>query len=261
MQQTERFDPATQDRTFRLGFSSELEVLVLPALTARLRGGAPGIRLLGQTVARGAVHSLLDDGGLDLAIGCFDYDRQRHRGIGLFEQSMSCCFDPNRLALRVPVSVKAYIRADHALMTLKNDLRGCLAQALARINTELNVVVAASDFLAVLSAAAQAPVLATLPTHLIEHYAPRFGLKVSPVPLKLQILAVAMAWSARVDRDPGLVWLRERILGVVENYSAPRELPQSEQSAGNSTGAVKRAGPAPRRAKRARLLTREKPGA
>ena len=256
LRQTEHFDPATQDRTFRLSFSSELEVLVLPALTARLRGGAPSIRLLGQTVARGAAHSLLDEGGLDLAIGCFDHDRQRHRGIGLFEQSMSCCFDPQRLALSVSIGVKAYVRADHALLTLKNDLRGCLAKALARINTELNVVVAASDFLSVLSAAAQAPVLATLPTHLVEHYAPRFDLQVSPVPLELQIPAVAMVWSARVDRDPGLVWLREQILGVIEGYCVPKRLSRSKQNAGKSAGSSKRVGRAPRKAKTVRSSTR-----
>lgn len=171
MQRKERSDPATEDRTFRLGFSSELEVLVLPPVTARLRSTAPGIRLLGQTTERAGVHPLLDEGRLDLAIGCFEYDRQRHRGIHLFEQSMSCCFHPRRLALPVPVDVETYVRTSHTLLTLKSDLQGCLAKALTRIKTGLNVVVAASDFLSVLAAAAHAPVIATLPTHLIEHYA------------------------------------------------------------------------------------------
>ncbi len=215
LQRKERFDPATQDRTFRLGFSSELEVLVLPALTARLRSKAPGIRLLGHTTARAAVHQLLDDGQLDLTVGCYDHDPSRHHGVHLFEQSMSCCFHPRLLRLPIPIGIETYVRSAHALMTQKDDLQGCLAKALARIDTKLNVVVAASDFLSVLAAAAHAPVLATLPTHLVELYAPRFGLKVSPVPLELRVPAVSMVWSARADRDPGLVWLREQILPVI----------------------------------------------
>ncbi|WP_234837272.1 helix-turn-helix domain-containing protein [Sinorhizobium meliloti] len=42
------FDPATEQRTFRLGLSSEVELLLLPDLTARLRDIAPGIRILAR---------------------------------------------------------------------------------------------------------------------------------------------------------------------------------------------------------------------
>ena len=240
LQQKEHFDPATQERTFRLGFSSELEVLVLPALTARLRNGAPGLRLLGKTVERANVHQLLDDGQLDLAIGCFDHDRLRHRGVHLFEHSLSCCFHPRWLPLTVPVSVEIYVHSGHALLTLRDDLQGCLAKALARVGTELNVVVAASDFLSVLSAAAHAPVLATLPTHLVELYAPRFGLRVSPVPLELWVPAVAMVWSARADCDPGLVWLREQILPIVSGYSSPKLARRLTQSTSKRVKPVQR---------------------
>ncbi len=66
------FDPHTHERTFRLGFSSEMEVLIMADLTARLRREAPRIRLLGRPVARGEVHRLLDEAQLDLAVGCFE---------------------------------------------------------------------------------------------------------------------------------------------------------------------------------------------
>lgn len=45
LRQEDDFDPLTEDRVFRLGFSSELELLVMPELTARLRSHAPAIRL------------------------------------------------------------------------------------------------------------------------------------------------------------------------------------------------------------------------
>jgi len=215
----EHFDAATQDRTFRLGFSSELELLVMPDLTAALRRRAPGMRLLGRPVGRDEVHHLLDEGLLDLAVGCFDHGTTRHRGLHLFEQSLSCCFNSDLLDLARPIGIDAYIATGHALVTLKDSLQGCLSEALERIDTRLNVVMAASDFLSVLSAAAEGPVLATLPSRMARRYAPRFGLAVCPVPLDLRVPAVSMVWSRRTDLDPGAAWLRERVSAVLAAHA------------------------------------------
>jgi LysR family transcriptional regulator, mexEF-oprN operon transcriptional activator len=219
----EPFDPIRADRTFRLGFSSDVELLVMPELTARLRSAAPGIRLLGRQAERAEVHRLLDEGELDIGIGCFEPGAARYRGKYLFEQSLSCCFNPQLLELSVPVNLKAYVSLGHALVTLKDDIRGCLADALSHVNAELNVVTASSNFLAVLATAAQAPVLATLPSRMAQRYGPAFGLTVSPVPLKLRVHPVAMVWSARADRDPAAAWLRAQIRQILSGYAKPTE--------------------------------------
>jgi LysR family transcriptional regulator, mexEF-oprN operon transcriptional activator len=91
----------------------------------------------------------------------------------------------------------------------------------SRCNEELNVVTASSNFLAVLSTASQAPVLATLPSRMAQRYAPGFGLTVSPVPLKMQVAPVAMVWSARADREPGSAWLRAQIRQILASYAEP----------------------------------------
>lgn len=69
---------------------------------------------------------------------------------------------------------------------------------------------AAGDFLTV-SSAAEAPLLATLPSRTAHRYAPRFGLAVGPVPLPLEVAGVAMVWSAQAEGDPGVAWLREQV--------------------------------------------------
>jgi LysR family transcriptional regulator, mexEF-oprN operon transcriptional activator len=215
----EPFDPGREDRTFRLGFSSDVELLVMPDLTAQLRRIAPGIRLLGRQAESADIHRLLDEGELDLAVGCFTAGASRYRGRHLFEQTLSCCFNPKLLDLSVPIGLEAYVSLGHALVTLRDDLRGCLADALLRSNAELNVVVASSNFLTVLSIASQAPVLATLPSRMAQRYAPGFGLTVSPVPLEMQVAPVAMVWSARADREPGSAWLRSQIRQILAGYA------------------------------------------
>ena len=48
----EQFDPRTQTRTFRIGMSAEIELVLLPSLVARLRKEAPGISILARPATR-----------------------------------------------------------------------------------------------------------------------------------------------------------------------------------------------------------------
>lgn len=210
------FDPATEERTVRLGFSGELELLLIPDLAATLRRSAPGLRLLSQRAGRDEVHRLLDEGALDLAIGCFEATTaRRHRSQILFEPSLSCVFNPELLPLEAPIALADYLTLPHAVVTLTDSLKGCLEAALDEIGAELNVVSASSEFMSVLATAAATPVIATVPTRMARRYGPRFGLRVVPAPLKLRLPAAAMIWSAQLDQDPASAWIRQQVAGLL----------------------------------------------
>lgn len=210
------FDPATEQRTIRLGFSSEVELLLIPELTAALRRTAPGLRLLSQPAESHQVHRLLDEGSLDLAVGCFEAVAQRHKAQLLFEQALSCVFNPNRVSANSPIALADYLALPQVLVTFTNSLQGCFAAALDEIGTELNVVTASSDFLSVLATVAAAPVITTIPTRMARLYGPRFGLTLSPVPLKLRLPAVSMVWPLQLDRDAAAVWLRALVADIMQ---------------------------------------------
>lgn len=209
------FDPATEERTVRLGFSSEVELLLLPELTARMRQSAPGVRLLCRSTGKEEVHRMLDDGALDLAVGCFDAVAQRHRSRFLFEQSLSCVFNARQLALGTPISLADYLAAPHALVTRTDSLQGCLENALTEIGADLDIVAAGSEFLTILATVACAPVITTIPTRMACLYAPRFGLTVCPAPLTLRLPAVAMVWSLQLDQDPASAWIRDQVAEIL----------------------------------------------
>ncbi|MBS1051942.1 MULTISPECIES: LysR substrate-binding domain-containing protein [Gluconobacter] len=227
-----QFDPATEQRIFRFGFSSELEVFLMPKLMAYLQQNAPGIRLLSRGSPRSEVYTLLDTGALDIAVGCFDFGLERHCGVSLYEQSLSCCFNPGLINPDAALTVERYLKLPHVLMTLKDDIQGCLSEALMKIGQELNVVLAASDFLTALAAAAAAPVLATLPSRIAQQHAAHFGLTIRPVPLDLRIPAVSMIWSARSDRDPSAVWLRDAVTSVLDDHVRSNYLMDNESNIG-----------------------------
>ncbi|MEN2990221.1 LysR substrate-binding domain-containing protein [Tistrella sp. BH-R2-4] len=210
------FNPETEHRVFRLGMTSELELLLLPALTARLSTRAPGIRLHARMAPTHQVEAMIDTGVIDLAVGCALEPASRHRGAVLFPGAVSCCFNPALLPLPVPVSSADYLAARHAVVSQSDDLRGCVHEALERIDADLDVVTAAPDFLTVLATAAEAPVIATISSRVARKYAPGLGLVVSPVPLDLHFPPVRMVWPLRLDSDPATLWLR----GLIQDMLA-----------------------------------------
>lgn len=209
------FDPLKEERTFRIGFSSELEVILMPELAAVLRSIAPGIRVLARPAAPEQVHRMLDDGAIDLGVGCYEAGGTRHRHRLLFEQSLMCCFNPALLPFEPPIDRRSFLSAQHVLVSQKDAIEGCIDGALKKLDVSLDVAMAAPEFLTVLASATKAPLIATLPTRIIRRYAPLFGLRESPVPLKLDVSPISVIWSAQADREPGLEWLRAQITPLV----------------------------------------------
>lgn len=215
------FDPATDERLFRLGFSSEVELLLMPELVTVLREHAPGVRLHGRPVKPDAAYRMLDDRVLDFAVGCFDSQAGRYRQRLLYEQSLSCVFHPNHVDIGETMSLPGYLAHPHALVSLSESLHGCLESALDRVGGELNVVATSSEFLGVLGMIANAPLIATLPTRMARRYGPALGLRVVPVPMTFDVPDVSLVWTAQADNDPASEWLRERIGDILGETQAP----------------------------------------
>lgn len=208
------FDLGREERTFRVGLSAELEILLMPALIGRLRQEGPGVRVLARTVNRQQVGGLLDDGSIDLAVGCFEQAAAWHSRRGLFDETHLCCFQPDLLKASVPISAAEYLTAPHALVSLKDSLFGCLEDALVRAGVRLNVVTAAPHFLTALTMASEAPLLTTLPARVVERYARPLGLAISPLPIALEPFSVGLLWHARSNRDAASEWLRTEIASI-----------------------------------------------
>jgi LysR family transcriptional regulator, mexEF-oprN operon transcriptional activator len=212
----ETFDPSKEIRTFRIGFSSELEVLLMPELAAALRTTAPGIKLLARSASPEQVHRMLDESVIDLGVGCYGQGSNRHRHRKLFDQSLMCCYNGTLLPLHGPLDRETYLELEHALVSQKDVIEGCLDSALDKLGVKLNVAMAAPEFLTVLAAVKIAPLVATLPTRIVRRYAATFGLDESQVPLDLEVSPITMVWSAHSDQEPAAQWLRSQVSALID---------------------------------------------
>jgi LysR family transcriptional activator of mexEF-oprN operon len=205
------FDPATADRTFRLGLPDSLEVALMPGLLAHLGEAAPSIRLRLRSIDRFQVLRELDADRLDLGIGVFTEGQTHHKRRLLFTDTYLCVFSPDQVGLDPPISLADYLRIPHILTSLTEDAHGVVDDALAKLKRTRTIALVTPRFLSAPFMVRRAPVIATMPSKLARFFAETLGLSVSAPPVKLPKIAISLLWHASYDRDPGHTWLRQTV--------------------------------------------------
>jgi DNA-binding transcriptional LysR family regulator len=208
----ESFDPATVERTFTVSLPDSLEILLGPRLIAYLRTHAPGIRLLLRSVEAVRILDELDADRVDLALGFFTRGQVHHKQRILYRDSYVVLFNAELVGLDPPIGLDDYLRFPHVLTSLRETAHGVVDDALALIGRERMLAVTTPRFLVVPFLVRAAPVLATMHARLATAFAGALGLSVSPVPVKLDDVAVSMLWHASYDRDPAHRWLRQLLV-------------------------------------------------
>ncbi|MFV1852086.1 MAG: LysR family transcriptional regulator [Thalassospira sp.] len=219
LQATDCFDPTTAERVFRLGVTGEMEMILLPALLHHLQQQAPGIKLLSRPITADSVDMMVNTGEIEMAIGCKSQLQTGHFGEVLFNSEVACCFNADLVGLKAPISRDQYLASRHAVLSQTENVAGCVGVALQGLGIELNVVLAAPDFMPLLAAARNTPVIATVPCRIATQYAPLFGLSYCPMPIDVAFPPVTMNWALWTDKDVGLVWLREQIRTVIASIA------------------------------------------
>lgn len=214
------FDPATAERTFRFGLPDSMEILIIPALLARLREVAPGVHLRLYNIDSSKLLDDLDADELDLAIGydVFPQGQVHHKRRLLFNESYLCMFNAERTGVTsAQIALEDYVRLPHILTSLRptRSVRGVVDDALEKLGLQRTVVLTTPRFLTVPALVARAPVVVTMHARLARLFAAELKLSLSPPPINLSDVAVSLLWHASYDHDPSHAWLRRTVVDIV----------------------------------------------
>src|SRR5882757_1039314 len=209
------FDPATAVRTFRFGLPDSMEILIMPALLARMREVAPGIHLRLYNFDASRLLEDLDADEMDLAIGydTFQQGQFHHKRRKLFSESYLCMFNAELTGIVPPISLDDFVRLPHVLTSLRpgRSVRGIVDEALEKLGLRRSVALTTPRFLTVPSLVARAPVIVTMQARLARLFATELGLSLSPLPFELSEVSVSLLWHTSYDHDPAHTWLRELV--------------------------------------------------
>jgi len=214
--QAPSFDPKDWGGVIRLGLPDTIEMVLMPQVLAKLAEAAPKARLTVYAASdwRQALDRL-DDGVLDLYVGLATELKPWQHRRDLWDEPFLAMFSRAQLDLRVPMSLKDYLRQRHVIPTPREgSMEGRADRMLARIGRRRTVILSTPHFLALPHFLLETPAIATLHARPARRLAAAFGLETSHVPVDLGTVTESMVWHEMADRDPAQRWFRAIVAEV-----------------------------------------------
>lgn len=214
------FDPSKANQLITIAPNSYVEFVLAPAIVARLRERAPGIRLrltpFGTDLAETGVMS----GTTALVLGRLVDPPDNLVVQHLLDDGLACVVRADHPTVDRKITKKQFEQLKHVNMLPPGRLRVGLFQALEREGLKREVAVSVTHFLAIPEMVAATDYCATLPKLICRRLASDARLKILPSPVDLGKFPVQMAWHVRYRNDPAHAWLRGLVAEVANEVAA-----------------------------------------
>jgi len=215
------FDPAQAERLFTIAPNSYVEFVLIPAVVARLRQRAPGIKLRLTPFGSDLIETGVISGSTAIVLGRIIDPPDSLVVQHLMQDSLACVVRADHPVIRESISPQQYQQLRHVNVLPPGRLRVGLLQTLEQRGLRREVAVSVTHFLAAPEMIAVTDYCATLPSLICHRLAGDPRLKVVPPPVDLGVFPVDMGWHVRYRHDPAHRWLRSLLSEVAREISAP----------------------------------------
>ena len=202
------FDPAKAERLFTIAPNSYVEFVLVPAIVARLRERAPGIRLRLTPYGTDLAETGAISGETAMVLGRIVDPPDNLVVQHLMDDGLAFVVRADHPQVNKRLSRKQYEQLKHVNVLPAGRLRAGLFQALERQGLRRDVAVSVTHFLAIPEMLTVTDYCTTLPMQICRHLAGDTRLKVLPAPVDLGTFPTEMAWHVRYRHDPAHQWLR-----------------------------------------------------
>lgn len=203
---TPTFDPAEARGVLRIGALDYHCALLAPPFLQRLSREAPGLQVSFRPMARRAAIAGVLDGVVDFATGLFWGAPATIETIPLWTESYLVIAARGNRAIRNPLTLDAYLKARHLVVSLDGDFSGIVDRALAQRRKARTVVAAVPYFMAALATIERTDLIATVPSRLAETYGAAFKVRTMAPPLPIRSFQVSAIRATRTHADPMIDW-------------------------------------------------------
>ena len=207
IRETETYDPARSDRTFRMHLSDIGETIFLPPLIRALASDAPGVRLEAFQLDDKDILPALESGRIDLALGFIPALTGVQRRFLLSEHYVVVMRGGHPLARRRPTRA-ALAALDYALVRS----HPATARALQELGVRDRVRLTLPHFMVLPRILAETDLAVVMPSRLAAVFAQFGDYAVWEPKVGMPSFDVSVQWYWRYENEPGNRWLRELIV-------------------------------------------------
>jgi DNA-binding transcriptional LysR family regulator len=208
------FDPRASERTFHVGMQDYPMMVVLPKLldTLEKESSRVGIRVYDLNMEER--RSALEEGRLELVIGCRqDYDShifQQH----LFDDRVVCIMREDHPAVGADLDLETFVGAEFIRLTVSNLAGEMVDTLLEKRGLQRKVRVTVEQEVAIFQLVCNSNLLANVAELAAREYAKFMPIKILPIPLEAIELQHFQYWHDRHHHDPGHRWLRRMVSAI-----------------------------------------------
>jgi DNA-binding transcriptional LysR family regulator len=208
-----RFDPATDEREFRIALSDTAEAMYMPRALAALTRAAPRVRLRSVATAQPQLQRALSEGQVDVALGYFpDLQSSEFMRRKLGAHGFVCiCGAANRDVIR-DLTLERYLQARHVVVESPTRTQGLLEAYLAKRGLHRDVALTTPHFMSLPEIIAGTELIATVPDAIADVFADIQRLVRIELPFRSPVFEAHLHWSKSVHNDPANKWLRALLL-------------------------------------------------
>lgn len=206
----ERFDPAQLQRRFRLLMGDQIEALLMPAVVARCREQAPGVRFDIARLERAALVRELA-GQADLAVDAVTHTDPQLASAPLMRDHYVCVMRRAHPLAKRRLTLAQYLGCEHIHTSSRPRGAGHVDIALRRIGRQRRIAYRTQHYLDAQFLLARSDYLLTVPRAV----ATLFGERIKPLPFDIDALDISLYWHRGAVGDAGRDWLRKQCLAAV----------------------------------------------
>lgn len=215
-----RFVPEQCTLQFNLLLEDAVQSAIGAQLYRELARSAPRARL---HLVRGATAGDLGRGSIDLMIWHHPLEPPFHH-----EQILSTPYVTIARAghplLDGRISLDSFTGCGHAAIEFDEsagaDVEHLIDNELAASGRERDIAIKLSSFVAAIRVVERTELIATIPSMLVDKYAPGANLQVFDPPIGLQPIPIYLVWHQRTHHNPAYQWIRELVAHLVRTESA-----------------------------------------
>jgi LysR family transcriptional activator of mexEF-oprN operon len=234
LQGSSSFDPAQSRRTFRIGCSDDIDVILSPWLARSALAKQDGSRYVVCRTEFLVNPILLERDDVDLAIGVVKDLPKWLCSKHVASAGLLCLVDPAHVDLSGKLSKQAYLELPHVIVSSAGGLRGVLDETLSSLRVHRYVAHSTPHFSVVPSILKQGRAVATLPAYVARELALVHGLRCLKPPFEFQRFDIHVVWHRKDDKEAGHQWLRESVSSHLANVVGQTTLPsQMRQRSGS----------------------------
>ncbi|QTN40786.1 LysR family transcriptional regulator [Marinobacter salsuginis] len=211
-----QFDPSTSNRTFRVAVTDVIVEMIWRQLVQMLESEAPGVDVHAVPYTPEGTHADLREAHVDVAVGVLSQHDYSLRSTWLFEGGYVLAMRADHPLAGRQITMEEFLEARHLLVSMSGDAHGFVDSYLDQKGMSRRIAATVNHFSTVPAVLRETNLIAAVPELISQDCGFVNGLWMGELPFDVDPTSLYLIWHARHDRDPGVVWLREKMENLLQ---------------------------------------------